>query len=118
MRWEQYTKAKEEMFERTSIDEAPWYIVEGNDKRRERLNCISHILSKVPFSETPHENVELPKDFLTRIMKDKPCQKNFMCPSDFKAMHGKANLLFYQSYVITAQILQHGQLPSNPQKGQ
>ena len=64
VRWEQYTKAKEEMFERTSIDEAPWYIVEGNDKRRERLNCISHILSKVPFSETPHEDVELPESCL------------------------------------------------------
>ena len=66
VRWEQYTKAKEEMFERTSIDEAPWYIVEGNDKRRERLNCISHILSKVPFSETPHEDVELPERFFNK----------------------------------------------------
>ena len=66
VRWEQYTKAKEEMFERTSIDEAPWYIVEGNDKRRERLNCISHILSKVPFSETSHEDVELPERFFNK----------------------------------------------------
>jgi polyphosphate kinase 2 len=60
-RWEQYTKAKEEMFERTSIDEAPWYIVEGNDKRRERLNCMAHILSKVPYHETPHDEISLPE---------------------------------------------------------
>ena len=60
VRWERYTKAKEEMFERTSIPEAPWYIVEGNDKKRERLNCIEHILSKIPYEDVPYEKVELP----------------------------------------------------------
>ncbi|MFL2845773.1 MAG: polyphosphate kinase 2 [Candidatus Puniceispirillaceae bacterium] len=60
VRWEQYTKAKEEMFERTSSAEAPWYIVEGNDKRRERLNCMAHILSKIPFKEIKQEKVSLP----------------------------------------------------------
>ena len=60
VRWEQYTKAKEEMFERTSSAEAPWYIVEGNDKRRERLNCMVHILSKIPFKEIKQEKVSLP----------------------------------------------------------
>jgi len=60
VRWEKYTKAKEEMFERTSIAEAPWYIVEGNDKRRERLNCMAHILSKIPFKEIKQEKVSLP----------------------------------------------------------
>ncbi|TIL77322.1 MAG: polyphosphate kinase 2, partial [Mesorhizobium sp.] len=42
VRWEQYTKAKEETFARTNIPEAPWFIVEGNDKKRARLNCIDH----------------------------------------------------------------------------
>ena len=60
VRWEKYTKAKEEMFERTSSAEAPWYIVEGNDKRRERLNCMAHILSKIPFKEIKQEKVSLP----------------------------------------------------------
>ena len=60
VRWEQYTKAKEEMFARTNIPEAPWYIVEGNDKKRERLNCIEHILSKIPYKDVPSETVELP----------------------------------------------------------
>jgi polyphosphate kinase 2 len=61
IRWEQYTKAKEEMFERTSIDQAPWYIVEGNDKKRERLNCMEHILSRIPYREIPHDKVVLPE---------------------------------------------------------
>ncbi len=60
VRWEQYTKAKEEMFERTNIAEAPWFVVEGNDKKRERLNCIEHILSRIPYEEVPHEKVSLP----------------------------------------------------------
>jgi polyphosphate kinase len=60
VRWEQYTKAKEEMFDRTSIQEAPWHILEGNDKKRARLNCISHLLSLFPYDEIPHEPVTLP----------------------------------------------------------
>jgi polyphosphate kinase 2 len=75
IRWEQYTKAKEEMFERTSIDEAPWYIVEGNDKKRERLNCMEHILSQIPYREIPHEKVVLPErvfnpDYERRTLPD------------------------------------------------
>jgi polyphosphate kinase 2 len=60
VRWEDYTKAKEEMFFRTNIPEAPWYIVEGNDKKRARLNCIAHLLSLVPYEVVPHEEVTLP----------------------------------------------------------
>ncbi len=61
VRWEQYTKAKEEMFERTNIPEAPWYIVEGNDKKRARLNCIAHLLSLIPYEDVPHDPVVLPE---------------------------------------------------------
>jgi polyphosphate kinase 2 len=61
VRWEQYTKAKEDMFARTNIPEAPWHIVEGNDKKRARLNCIAHLLSLVPYQEVPHEPVTLPE---------------------------------------------------------
>ncbi len=61
IRWEAYTKAKEEMFERTNIPEAPWYIVPGNDKRRARLNCIDHLLSLMPYTEVPHEDIALPE---------------------------------------------------------
>ncbi|WP_185985575.1 polyphosphate kinase 2 [Aureimonas mangrovi] len=60
VRWEQYTKAKEEMFARTSIPEAPWYIVEGNDKKRARLNCIDHLLGQIPYEPVAHEEITLP----------------------------------------------------------
>ena len=61
VRWEQYTKAKEAMFERTHIEEAPWYIVPGNDKKRARLNAIHHLLSLVPYHEVPNEPITLPE---------------------------------------------------------
>jgi len=61
VRWEQYTKAKEEAFARTNIPEAPWYIVEGNDKKRARLNCIDHLLSLFPYEDVPHEEITLPE---------------------------------------------------------
>lgn len=61
VRWEQYTKAKEDMFERTNIPEAPWHIVEGNDKKRARLNCISHLLSLIPYEAIAHEPITLPE---------------------------------------------------------
>ncbi|MGI1663932.1 polyphosphate kinase 2 [Palleronia sp. KMU-117] len=61
VRWEDYTKAKEETFARTNIPEAPWYIVEGNDKKRARLNCMAHLLSQIPYEPVPHEDVTLPE---------------------------------------------------------
>ncbi|MFT3975337.1 MAG: polyphosphate kinase 2 [Amaricoccus sp.] len=61
VRWEDYTKAKEEMFDRTNIPEAPWYIVEGNDKKRARLNCIDHLLGLIPYEPVPHEDIHLPE---------------------------------------------------------
>ncbi|OIQ37552.1 MAG: polyphosphate kinase 2 [Roseobacter sp. MedPE-SW] len=75
IRWEQYTTSKEEMFERTNIPEAPWYIVEGNDKKRERLNCIEHLLSKIPYQEVSSEKVSLPDreynpDYERRVLPD------------------------------------------------
>ena len=60
-RWEQYTKAKEDMLQRTHTDHAPWWIVEADDKRRARLNCIHHFLHQLPYSEVPHESVTLPE---------------------------------------------------------
>jgi polyphosphate kinase len=60
VRWEQYTKVKEDMFARTSIPEAPWHIVEGNDKKRARLNLIAHLLSVVPYEDVPHDPITLP----------------------------------------------------------
>lgn len=59
-RWEQYTKAKEDMLERTHIPEAPWWIVEAVDKKKARLNCIHHLLSQLPYKDVVREPVQLP----------------------------------------------------------
>ena len=60
-RWEDYTKAKEVMFERTHIPEARWWAVEGDDKKKARLNCINHLLSQIPYQEIQRDNVVLPE---------------------------------------------------------
>lgn len=60
-RWEQYTKAKEAMLERTHIPEARWWIVEADDKKKARLNCIRHFLSQIPYAEVERPPVELPE---------------------------------------------------------
>ena len=60
-RWEDYTKAKEVMFERTHIPEARWWVVEGDDKKKARLNCIKHLLSQIPYEEIKREAVVLPE---------------------------------------------------------
>jgi polyphosphate kinase 2 len=59
-RWEAYTKAKETMLERSHIPEARWWIVEGNDKKRARLNCMAHLLAQIDYQELPHPEVVLP----------------------------------------------------------
>jgi polyphosphate kinase 2 len=60
-RWEQYTRAKEDMLERTHIPEAPWWIVEAVNKKKARLNCISHLLSQIRYDEVRHQPVVLPE---------------------------------------------------------
>src|SRR5262249_12438447 len=58
-RWEQYTKAKEDMLEHTHIPEAPWWLVHADEKKRARLNCIGHLLSQLPYQEIPHDPIQL-----------------------------------------------------------
>src|ERR1700744_3619148 len=60
-RWEDYTRAKEAMLQRTHIPEAPWWVVEAVDKKKARLNCISHLLSQIPFGEVEKTSVVLPE---------------------------------------------------------
>lgn len=59
-RWEEYTKAKEVMFERTHIPESPWWVVQADDKKKARLNCIHHLLSQLPYQEVEHPSIMLP----------------------------------------------------------
>ncbi len=60
-RWEDYTRAKETMLERTHIPEAPWWVVEAVDKKKARLNCIAHLLAQIPYDDVPKPTVTLPE---------------------------------------------------------
>ena len=60
-RWEDYTKAKEIMLERTHTADAPWWIVQAVDKKKARLNCIHHLLTQVPFHDVDRERITLPE---------------------------------------------------------
>jgi polyphosphate kinase 2 len=60
-RWYAYSRARDMMLEATDTEDAPWYIVRSDDKRRARLNCIAHLLSLIPYKEAPRDKVKLPK---------------------------------------------------------
>jgi polyphosphate kinase 2 len=60
-RWFDYSRARDEMFAATDTAWAPWYVVRSDDKRRARLNCISHLLGQIPYKEAPREKIKLPK---------------------------------------------------------
>jgi polyphosphate kinase len=60
-RWEDYTRAKEIMLAKTNISEAPWWVVQGNDKKKARLNCIHHLLSQIEYTEVEHPTIILPE---------------------------------------------------------
>jgi polyphosphate kinase len=60
-KWEDYSRAKDEMFAYTDTKECPWYVVEADDKKRARLNCIHHLLGKIPYEDLTPEPMELPK---------------------------------------------------------
>jgi polyphosphate kinase 2 len=64
-RWYDFSRARDAMFAATDTADSPWYVVDSNDQRRARLNCISHLLSQIPYYEIPHEKVKLPE-------RDKP----------------------------------------------
>jgi polyphosphate kinase 2 len=59
-RWVEYSKAKDEMFAHTDIKQAPWYVVEADDKKRARLNCITHFLNLIPYKDLTPEAIALP----------------------------------------------------------
>jgi len=60
-RWEEYTKAKEMMLDRTHIPEAPWWVVHADDKKKARLNCIPHLLGQLPYTDVEHPPISLPE---------------------------------------------------------
>jgi hypothetical protein len=59
-RWYDYSRARDEMFAATDLEYAPWYVARSDDKRRARLNIITHLLAQIPYKSAPREKVKLP----------------------------------------------------------
>jgi polyphosphate kinase len=78
--WEAYTKAKETMLERTHIPEAPWWVVAANDKKKARLNCITHLLDQIPYKEIDHPEITLPARVHNPDYLRGPVPKNMYVP--------------------------------------
>ena len=70
-RWNDYTKARDEMFAKTDVPWAPWNVTYSNDKKRTRLNVISHLLSSIKYKEIEREKIKLPKRKIARNDKEK-----------------------------------------------
>ena len=87
-RWEQYTKAKEAMLQRTHIPEAPWWVVEAVDKKRARLNTIAHLLSQIPYEEVPHVNPTLPERVHNPEYIREPIPRDMYVPDHYPAVAG------------------------------
>ena len=83
VRWEEYTKAKEVMLERTHIPEAPWWIVQAVDKKKARLNCIHHLLEQIPYQEVVHETVELPQRIRNEDYIRQPVPDSIIVPERY-----------------------------------
>ena len=79
-RWEEYTKAKEIMLERTHILEAPWWVVQADDKKKARLNCIHHLLAQMPYQEVTHPPVMLPERVRHEDYVRQPVPKDIVVP--------------------------------------
>jgi polyphosphate kinase 2 len=69
-RWYDYSRARDEMLTATDTAWAPWFLVKSDDKKRARLNIISHLLSQIPYKEAPREKIELPKRSNKRAYDD------------------------------------------------
>jgi polyphosphate kinase 2 len=77
-RWDDYTKARDDMFQWTDTAWAPWFVARSDDKRRARLNIIKHLLSKIPYEDVPREKVKLPKREVSEPKKKSDIQVKFI----------------------------------------
>jgi polyphosphate kinase len=80
VRWEEYTKAKETMLERSNIPEAPWWVVQAVDKKRARLNCITHLLTQFPYGPVDHEAIVLPQRVFHKDYVRQPVAEAMIVP--------------------------------------
>ena len=74
-RWFDYSRARDKMLDATDTKHAPWYILRSDDKRRARLNCITHLLEQIPYKKVPREKVKLPKRADKRAYDDEASLK-------------------------------------------
>ncbi|MDE1463069.1 polyphosphate kinase 2 [Spartinivicinus poritis] len=79
-RYHQYSEAKDKMLAYTDIKQAPWYVVNADDKKRARLNCIAHLLSQIPYQEIPQERVSLPKPEAKKLYVRRPYDEQTFIP--------------------------------------
>jgi len=82
-KWVEYSKAKDDMFAYTDTKQAPWYVVEADDKRRARLNCISHLLSLIEYKDVPREKIVLPPLIKEKSYVRPPMSEQTFIPSKF-----------------------------------
>jgi len=82
-RWEDYTQAKEVMLERTNIEEARWWVVQGVDKRKARLNCIAHLLKQVPYEAAESNSITLPSRIHHADYARHPVPENMLVPDRY-----------------------------------
>ena len=76
-------RRKKKRWARTNIPEAPWYIVEGNDKKRARLNCIHHLLDQIPYEEVSRESIKLPERVFNQDYERKVLPAELYVPSRY-----------------------------------
>jgi polyphosphate kinase len=88
-RWEDYSRAKDQMFGMTDIPEAPWYVVESDDKRRARIDMIAHLLSTIPYHDVPEPKLKLPKRPRSTGYERTPMEQQTFVP-DYAATLGGA----------------------------
>ena len=69
-RWYDYSRARDMMFSASDSEHAPWYVVRADDKKRARLNCITHLLNVVPYERITREKIKLPKRDEARAYDD------------------------------------------------
>ena len=82
-RWVEFSEAKDDMFARTNIPEAPWFTVEADDKRRARLNCLRHLLSKVPWEDMTPPAIDLPPRPERPSYTRPPINEQFFVPNSY-----------------------------------
>ena len=78
--WVEYSKAKDAMFSYTDTKQSPWYVVNADDKKRARLNCIHHFLSLIPYEELPSQSLVLPPRQVDSVYVRPPINEQTFIP--------------------------------------